>query len=107
MNDSKEWRDTHNDLMWVLTATGLAGGVFFIGGLWLCGWGAWKGRRGPAGPLPVALMLTLMVIIMTGSLHRRKPFWLILSMGAASGAAVAGPRSPKIVRQPTQGYLRR
>ena len=102
----KEVLDTHNDIMWSLTATGLAGGVFFIGGLWLCVWGAWKGRRGLAGPFPVALMFAILMMSMTVTIQKKKPFWVVASMAAASGAVATRPRPAKISRQPAQGYLR-
>jgi O-antigen ligase len=101
-----EQRDTHNDILWALTATGLAGGVFFIGGQWLCAWGAWKGRRGSFGPFPFALMLAVLVMGSSGTFQKVKATWIIAAIAVASGASATGSRASKAVRQPAQGYLR-
>jgi O-antigen ligase len=86
--------DTHNDIMWALTATGLAGGCFFILGLWLCVKSAWKGRKGRLGPIPFALMMCLMVISSSVTTHKQKIFWIIAAFALASEAIVTDSQPP-------------
>jgi O-antigen ligase len=86
-------RDTHNDILWALTATGLAGGIFFVGGL---GWSlkaGWQGRAGRAGAVPLALMVASLVFGMTCTAHKRKPFWIAAAMASAAGAIAVGART--------------
>jgi O-antigen ligase len=92
-------RDTHNDILYAVTATGLFGGVFYIMGLVLCGKQVWRGRYGPASSIPVALFLAAMMMSMSGTLHRTKPFWIVLSIACASGAVVTTARPlPRVSR---------
>jgi len=93
-----EVRDTHNDVLWTLTATGLLGGVFFISGLGYCYWQAWKARRGPLGPFPFALITALLIISMAGTLQKRKIFWVITAI-AVSGASLTAENSLKPSRR--------
>ncbi|MCE5267803.1 MAG: O-antigen ligase family protein [Planctomycetaceae bacterium] len=88
--------DTHNDLMFSLTATGLAGTAFLFWGFWLCIWEGWKGRKGRAGPFPLAFMMGAMLMSMSGTMQRRKPIWIISAMALASGAAVSAARAPRM-----------
>jgi O-antigen ligase len=94
-NELRELRDTHNDVLWVLTATGLAGGVLFFSGLWLCLWGAWKGRSGAVGLTTLALLLTSVAMGVSGTMFYQKTYWMIMAMGAVSGAAVAASQRAK------------
>jgi O-antigen ligase len=76
--------DTHNGYLWVLTETGLAGGVPYLIALWLCLRAAWRARHGPEGSLPLALLTSVFLINMSLTWHYRKMFWIILAYSVAS-----------------------
>ena len=86
-------RDTHNLVLEVLTATGLAGSIPVFLGFWLCFWAAWRARAGPEGVLPLALLLAMLVADMSGNYIVLKLQWVILAYAAASGSRVADRRA--------------
>lgn len=79
-----EIRDPHNLLLWLLLEVGIVGAVFFLAGFGLCARGAWRSRRGPEGVLPLALIVAVTVINLSGTFLISKPMWLILSIALAS-----------------------
>jgi O-antigen ligase len=85
-------RDAHNLVLEVLTASGLLGTVPFVMALGLCGWGAWRARRGPHGVVPLALAATVMMANISGNWIASKLLWITLAYALASagyaGAAV-------------------
>jgi O-antigen ligase len=81
-------RDTHNLALFVLTETGLAGGIPYFIGVGLAAAAAWRARRGPLGIAPVALMACLLVVNMSITWHVRKIHWLVLGLALASPAVV-------------------
>ncbi|MCE5303112.1 MAG: O-antigen ligase family protein [Planctomycetaceae bacterium] len=93
-------RDTHSDYFWVLTATGLLGGIPFLYAMWCCLWASWKGRNGPAGVFPFAFMCGLAAICLVGTYHKQKSFWIVASMACASGAVAADTRKMPKMLQP-------
>ena len=76
--------DTHNLYLWVLTETGLLGGVPFFVGLWLCWRAAWRARHGAEGSLPIVLLACAFMVNMSVTWHNRKLFWLVLAYAVAS-----------------------
>jgi O-antigen ligase len=98
-HDSKPWRDTHNLYLYVLTATGLLGAAPFFLGLWLCLRSAWRARLGPESVLPLALMLTILALNMSGTWMHLKLNWLVLAYILASAAPLL-PRQVKRVIVP-------
>jgi len=76
--------DPHNLYLWVLTEVGLAGGLPYFVGLLFCLLTAWKGRHGPQGILPLALLLTVLVNNMATSWQTRKLHWLVLGYALAA-----------------------
>ena len=107
----REWRtsrDMHNLVLHVLTTTGLLGGVPFLGGLLLAVRAAWKGRRGPMGVLPLALLIALLAGNMSGNYIVLKLQWVALALAFASGAMLvvpslrpATPSHPRLLRVPS------
>jgi O-antigen ligase len=89
--------DPHNLYLWVLTEVGLAGGLPYFVGLLFCLLNAWKGRHGPQGILPLALLLTVLVNNMATSWHQRKLHWLVLGYALA---AVPWPEIRRLVIPP-------
>jgi O-antigen ligase len=82
-----EKQDTHNLFLWVLTETGLLGGIPFCLGLLICVRAAWEARGGPQGILPLTLMAALLMMNLSNTWLLRKLNWLILAYAIASGAA--------------------
>lgn len=91
--------DPHNDLLWALTATGLAGTIFFVAGFGLCAWGAWRGRKAAQGYLPLVLILAAVTMSMSTTVHSRKATWIMAAYAAASATYVA-PATPRRRPQP-------
>lgn len=92
-------RDTHDDVLWALLATGLLGGVLFMAGLAACAHAAWKGRNGPSGALALAIMVSFLVIGLFITTHTRKSAWLV--MGYALAAPYIAGRALAESAQPT------
>jgi O-antigen ligase len=78
-------RAAHNIVLELLTATGLVGTLPFLMGAWLCLRGAWQGRRGEHGVLPLALFTSLLIANMSGDWIASKLVWLVLAYALASG----------------------
>ncbi|MFL5403181.1 MAG: O-antigen ligase family protein [Gemmatimonadales bacterium] len=78
-------RASHNVVLELLTATGLAGAIPFLIGAWLCACGAWRARRGEHGVLPLALFASLLIANMSGDWIASKLVWLALAYAFASG----------------------
>ena len=77
-------RDTHNDILFALTATGFSGGLLFIIGLFLCFRDAWRARRGKWRSLPLALVISTLLVGSSITIHKRKQFWIVMSVAVAS-----------------------
>jgi O-antigen ligase len=88
-------RASHNLVLELLTASGVIGTLPFLVGVWLCFRGAWRGRRGPQGVLPLALLCTLFVANMSGDWIASKLLWLALAYAFVSNRWP----SPTLVRQ--------
>jgi len=76
---------THNQLLYVLTATGIAGAIPFVIGTWMCVASAWRARSGSFGVLPFALVIAVIVACMSVDAIYWKHHWLILAFGLARG----------------------
>jgi O-antigen ligase len=100
----RPFRDTHNLYLWILTETGLVGGIPFFVGLWYCLRGAWKARSGVHGALPLALLLSLLIMNLSLTWHNMKLFWIVLAYTLVSGdvSAIHIPKPRK-----TASLLRR
>jgi O-antigen ligase len=77
-------RDPHSMFFWIVLEGGLVGALFFFEGVWLCIRAAWKSRAGPEGILPLALMVTVIVVNASGSWFAHKTFWVVLAIALAS-----------------------
>jgi O-antigen ligase len=85
-------KDPHNLYFWLLNEVGLLGAVPYFMALMLCLHAAWKARRGAQGVLPLALMLVVLVVNMTGNFQNRKLHWIVLAYVLVSGNHYAGRR---------------
>lgn len=86
-----ERRDAHNAVLEILTASGIAGLIPFAIGTWLCFRSAWLARTGPRGVLPLALLIAVAMVNMSGNRLTAPLTWLVLAYGLASrGAPIPG-----------------
>jgi O-antigen ligase len=87
-------REPHNFVLEVLTSTGLTGAIPIFTCLALCTRAAWRARAGPQGSLPLALVVTALVVNMSGTfLMASKLDWLVMAYAVASGDLVLDRRS--------------
>jgi O-antigen ligase len=84
------YRDTHNMMLELFTATGLVGGIPFLIGLGLSVRGAWRSRRGPLGVLPLAMLFAVLMGTVPGTWMAAKIVWLAMALSLAAGAHMAG-----------------
>jgi O-antigen ligase len=82
-------RGTHNTILEVLSSTGVAAGIPFFIGTWLCLWCAWRARQGPDATLPLALTVTVMASNMSGDWFVTPLYWFALAYAVASEGHVA------------------
>jgi O-antigen ligase len=93
---SMPYRDTHNDLLWAFTSTGLIGGLPFLIAAGYCLYYAWRAKQGPENILPLALMVVMCVMSLSVTLHQRKLAWILMGYAVASGCtAIKAARAPK------------
>jgi O-antigen ligase len=85
-DETQEWRDTHNLVLYILTQTGLLGALPFFIGIWLCLKAAWKARSGPQSILPLSMMATLFIVNTSGTWVWVKLHWFILAYALASAS---------------------
>ncbi len=98
-----ERRDAHNVFLEVMTATGIVGLLPFMVGLWLAGRAAWRGRHGPAGMMPTALLVAALASNMSGNQLAAPLTWLVLSFALASDRS----QEPMPAPAPAPGRPRR
>src|SRR5215470_4143403 len=77
-------KDTHNMLLDVLTSTGLFGTVPLLICVILCLLAAWRARRGSQGALPIVMVITVILINMSGNWIASKLDWLMMACALAS-----------------------
>jgi len=87
-------RDAHNLVLELLTTTGLIGTVPFLIALALCVGNTWRSRAGPAGVLPLALLVAVLVGTIMGTWIASKILWLALAVaaGAPTPASAVVPK---------------
>jgi O-antigen ligase len=92
-------RDTHNFILYLLLEGGLIETIPFLLGLYLVVRAAWRGRHGPLGIVPLAMVAVVLTSNLSHTYLSRKPMWLALAIGLA-----AAPQSSHlrrlIVRRP-------
>ena len=96
-------KDTHNMFLGALTSTGLFGTVPLLICVILCLLAAWRARRGSQGVLPIVMVVTVILINMSGNWVASKLDWLMMACALASAnflhavrprLAAANPTSP-------------
>jgi O-antigen ligase len=88
--------DTHNMFLGALTSTGLFGTVPLFIIVIFCMLAAWRARRGPQGALPLAMVVTVILINMSGNWIASKLDWLMMvyALAGASFTLVVSHRPP-------------
>jgi O-antigen ligase len=88
----RDFRDTHNLFLAVLTEVGLLGAVPFIAVLLRAFWKARAYGRRTGNALPFALMCSLITINLSLTGHNQKVFWIFLAVAVACGLELdSGP----------------
>ncbi len=82
-------RDAHNLLLELLTSVGVVGALPFAVGLALALGAAWSVRTGPAGPLPLGMLLAVLAGTISGTWIAAKVLWFALALAVAESVAQA------------------
>jgi O-antigen ligase len=91
--------DTHNMFLGSLTSTGLFGTVPLFIIVILCMLTAWRARRGPQGVLPLVMVVTVILINMSGNWIASKLDWLMMAYAlAAAGFTLVVSSRPPVAR---------
>jgi O-antigen ligase len=94
-DSNKGVTDTHNMFLDALTSIGLFGTVPLYIYIILCMLAAWRARRGSQGALPLAIVVTVIMINMSGNWVASKLDWLMMAYALASaGLLFAVSRRP-------------
>jgi len=81
-------RDAHDLWLGLLLEVGLIGTIPFAIGVVLCVRAAWKARRGSLGPIPLALLLTVIFMGLSNGTLSWKSQWLVCGLVLAASANV-------------------
>jgi len=76
--------DTHNMFLGALTSTGLFGAAPLFIYVILCMLAALRARRGSQGALPLAMVVTVILIDMSGNWIASKLDWLMMAYALVS-----------------------
>jgi O-antigen ligase len=79
----------HNELLSHLVAGGLTQTLPLVIGVLLCLRGAWVARGGSLGSIPLAILMTVLLVGMSIDVYHRKVAWLALALGFACGRSAA------------------
>jgi O-antigen ligase len=94
-------KDTHNMLLGALTSTGLFGTVPLFTCVILCLLAAWRARRGSQGALPIVMVVTVILINMSGNWIASKLDWLMMACALASANLLLAVRPRPAAANPT------
>jgi len=94
-------KDTHNMLLEILTSTGLFGTVPLLICVILCLLAAWRARRGSRGAFPIVMVITVILINMSGNWVASKLDWLMMACALASANPLLAVRPRMAAANPT------
>src|SRR5499426_1612324 len=94
-------KDTHNMFLGALTSTGLFGTVPLLICVILCLLAAWRARRGSLGALPIVMVITVILINMSGNWIASKLDWLMMACALASANLLPAVRPRLAAANPT------
>jgi O-antigen ligase len=94
-------RDAHNVFLEILTAEGLAGAVPFLTFILFCAASAFRARGSTRGMAPLCMVVTVILIDMSGNWLAAKLDYLMLAYAVASASPITGLglRRLRIVRR--------
>jgi O-antigen ligase len=100
--------DTHNVFLGVLTSTGLFGAVPLFICVIFCMLAAWRAHRRSQGILPLVMVVTVILINMSGNWIVSKLDWLMMAYALASAsfalAAIPRPAAARPISPPRPLY---
>lgn len=88
-------RDAHNLFLHLLLEVGIVGTIPFLIGMMACLVSAWGARAGPLGLSPLALLVAVLTINMSGTWLAMKQLWIIFGFALASGWSRRRPNPKK------------
>jgi O-antigen ligase len=94
-------KDTHNMFLGALTSTGLFGTIPLLICVILCLLAAWRARRGSQGVLPIVMVVTVILINMSGNWIASKLDWLMMACALASANFLHAVRPRLTAANPT------
>jgi O-antigen ligase len=94
-------KDTHNMFLGALTSTGLFGTFPLLICVILCLLAAWRARRGSQGALPIVMVITVILINMSGNWSASKLDWLMMACALASANLLLAVRPRLAAANPT------
>ena len=80
----EETKNPHNLILYGLVTSGLLGSLPLFIGIGICVHCAWRGRNGPHGILPLAMIVAVLAANMSGVWLFNKLHWLIMAYAVAS-----------------------
>jgi O-antigen ligase len=100
--DSQGAVDTHNMFLSAMTSIGLFGSVPLFICIILCMLAAWRARRGSQGALPLVMVITVILINMSGNWTASKLDWLMMAYAIASATFLRTVRPRSLMAKPTR-----
>jgi O-antigen ligase len=93
-------KDAHNSFFYLLLEVGVIGAAPYVMAIYLCLFGAWRGRHGPLARVPLALMVCVLSANLAHTYITRKPQWMVLALAAAVGSAAAQRKTNPMALRP-------
>jgi O-antigen ligase len=84
--------------MWALTATGLVGTIPMLWAVLALIAKAWRARRGAHGVMPFILLVIVLTMSLSLTVHKRKITWLVFAYVAGSAAVAPGARTGRALQ---------
>jgi O-antigen ligase len=93
-------RFNHNMFLDVLTSTGLFGAIPLFTYIVICMLAAWRARHGPQGVLPLAVVIMILLMDMSGNWIASKLDWLLMAYALASASPLLAAQRRLVVARP-------
>lgn len=102
----EETKNPHNLILYGLVTSGFLGSLPLFIGIILCVATAWKGRNGPHGILPLAMIVAVLAANMSGVWLFNKLHWLVMAYAVASSyyPRVSGSKEESTVIVESESY---
>jgi O-antigen ligase len=93
-------KNAHNLILHALASTGILGAIPLFAGIGFAVRGAWQSRRGSQGILPLAMIIAVLSVNMSGLWLYKKLHWLVMAYALASGSRVVARRVGSVTKLP-------